>query len=196
MARTASTMADLGMAAPVFSLADVSTGATVSPRQTGRPMLVMFICCHCPFVVHVREELARVGRDYSGKIDIIAISSNDAVTYEADSPENLKKMADELGFTFPVCYDASQDVAKQYTAACTPDFFLFDADHLLAYRGQLDGSRPGNDVAVDGRDLRAAMDALLAGAKPGEVQYPSIGCNIKWKAGQEPEYFASALVKK
>ena len=195
MARTASTMADLGMLALSFSLTDARTGATVSPQLSGKPLLVMFICCHCPFVVHVREELARVGRDYAGKVDIIAISANDAEKYPADSPENLKKMADEFGFPFPVCYDATQDVAKQHTAACTPDFFLFDADHKLAYRGQLDGGRPGNGIAVDGRDLRAAMDALLAGRKPSDVQYPSIGCNIKWRAGQEPQYFAAALVK-
>lgn len=196
MALTASTMMDLGTVAPSFSLTDVRTGTSVSPRLTGKPMLVMFICCHCPFVVHVRKELARLGRDYSGKLNVIAISANDAGKYPADSPENLKKMADDFGFTFPVCYDATQEVAKQYTAACTPDFFLFDAELKLAYRGQLDGSRPSNQVAVDGRDLRAAMDALIAGGKPTDVQYPSVGCNIKWKAGQEPEYFASTLVKK
>jgi peroxiredoxin len=188
-------MAGLGMVAPSFSLTDVRTGTAVSPQQSGKPLLVMFICCHCPFVVHVREELARVGRDYAGKVDMIAVSANDAEKYPADSPENLKKMAEELGFTFPVCYDATQEVAKRYTAACTPDFFLFDSDHKLAYRGQLDSSRPGSGIAVDGRDLRAAADALLAGGKPSDVQYPSIGCNIKWQAGQEPEYFAAALVK-
>jgi peroxiredoxin len=188
-------MAELGMGAPYFSLTDVRTGAAVSPQPSGKPLLVMFLCCHCPFVVHVREELARMGRDYAGKVDMIAISANDAEKYPADSPESLKTMADELGFAFPVCYDATQEVAKHYTAACTPDFFLFDADHKLAYRGQLDGSRPGNGIAVDGRDLRAAMDALLAGAKPADLQYPSIGCNIKWKAGQEPKYFASAPVR-
>jgi thiol-disulfide isomerase/thioredoxin len=189
-------MMGLGTAAPAFSLTDVRTGATVSPRPTGRPLLVIFLCCHCPYVIHVREELARIGRDYSDKVDIIGISANDAERYPADSPENLKKMAAELGFSFPVCYDTTQSVAKQYTAACTPDFFLFDADHKLAYRGQIDGSRPNNGVAVDGHDLRAAVDALLSGAQPSAVQYPSIGCNIKWKAGQEPEYFASALVQK
>jgi peroxiredoxin len=196
MALTASTMMELGTVAPAFTLTDVRIGASVTPQLTGKPMLVMFICCHCPFVVHVREELARLGHDYSSKVDLIAISANDADKYPADSPDNLKKMADDLGFTFPVCHDATQEIAKQYTAACTPDFFLFDADHKLVYRGQLDGSRPSNQVAVDGRDLRAAMDALLAGGKPTDTQYPSVGCNIKWKAGQEPEYFASALVKK
>lgn len=196
MARTASTMLDLGTVAPSFSLPDVRTGQQVSPERTGRPLLVMFICRHCPFVVHVRDELARMGKDYAGKADIIAISSNDAANYPDDSPVNLKQMAEELGFTFPVCYDETQEVAQKYTAACTPDFFLFDKDHKLAYRGQLDGSRPSTSVPVDGRDLRAAIDALLAGKAPSAAQYPSVGCNIKWKAGQQPAYFESALVKK
>ena len=195
MARTASTMLDLGTVAPSFPLPDVRTGQQVTPATTGRPLLIMFICKHCPFVVHVREELARVGKDYAGKVDIIAISSNDAANYPDDSPASLKKMADELGFTFPVCHDETQAVAQNYTAACTPDFFLFDKDHKLAYRGQLDGSRPSNQVPVDGRDLRAAMDSLLAGSAPSATQYPSIGCNIKWKAGKQPVYFESALVK-
>ena len=191
-------MADLGTALPSFSLMDVRTGKMVECPGTmrGRPVLVMFLCRHCPFVVHVREEIARVGRDYLGKVDMLAISSNDAVNYPDDSPEKLKAMAEELGFTFPLCHDETQAVARQFTAACTPDFFLYDAAHKLAYRGQLDGSRPGNGVAVDGRDLRAAADALLSGGQPSATQYPSIGCNIKWKAGAEPEYFTSALVKK
>lgn len=196
MALTASTMMELGTPAPAFTLPDVRTGKLISPERTGRPLLVVFLCRHCPFVVHVREELARLGRDYAGRCDIIAISANDAEHYPDDSPANLKKMAGELGFVFPLCFDDSQEVAKAYTAACTPDFFLFDAEHKLAYRGQLDGSRPSNSVPVDGRDLRAAMDALLAGGRPAETQYPSVGCNIKWKVGQEPAYFASALVKK
>lgn len=182
MALTASTMMDLGTEAPGFALPDVRTGALVSPQRSGRPLLVMFICTHCPYVVHVKHELARVGRDYLGKVDIIAISSNDAVNYPADSPANLKKMAEELDFAFPLCFDETQAVAREYNAACTPDFFLFDGAHRLAYRGQLDGSRKGNDVPVDGRDLRAAMDALLAGKVPSAQQFPSIGCNIKWKA--------------
>jgi peroxiredoxin len=188
-------MLDLGTPAPSFSLPDVRTGQQVTPTNNGRPLLVMFICKHCPFVVHVREELARLGKDYAGKVDIVAISSNDAETYPEDSPASLKKMADELGFNFPLCYDETQEVAQAYTAACTPDFFLFDRDHKLAYRGQLDGSRPSNQVPVDGRDLRAAMDALLAGGTPSATQYPSIGCNIKWKVGKQPAYFESALVK-
>lgn len=191
-------MPELGTPLPSFSLKDVRTGKTVDcPGPTGgRPVLVMFICKHCPFVVHVREELARLGRDYAGKVEIIAISSNDASAQPEDSPENLKKMAEELGFTFPLCYDETQAVAKAFKAACTPEFFLYDASHKLAYRGQLDGSRPGNNIPVDGRDLRAAIDALLAGRRPAETQYPSLGCNIKWKAGMQPEYFESALVKR
>lgn len=181
MALTASTMMDLGTLAPAFAVPDVRSGKVVSPTRSGKPLLVMFICTHCPYVIHVREELARVGRDYLEKADIIAICSNDAVSYPADSPANLKQMSEELGFTFPLCFDETQEVAKQYDAACTPDFFLFDADHKLAYRGQLDASRKGNDIPVTGRDLRAAMDALLAGKMPSSVQLPSIGCNIKWK---------------
>lgn len=194
MSLTNSTMMDLGTVAPSFSLPDVRTGKNISPTSSGKPLLVMFICKHCPFVVHVKEELARLGKDYVSRVDIVAISSNDATTHPDDSPANLKKMAEDLGFVFPLCHDESQDVAKAYTAACTPDFFLFDANHKLAYRGQLDGSRPSNQVPVDGRDLRAAMDALLAGRKPSATQYPSVGCNIKWKV--QPEYFESALVKK
>jgi peroxiredoxin len=175
-------MMELGTEAAPFALPDVRTGTLVSPEQSGRPLLVMFICTHCPYVIHVRHELARVGHDYAGKVDIIAISSNDAANYPADSPANLKKMSEELGFVFPLCHDETQEVARAYDAACTPDFFLFDAAHRLAYRGQLDGSRKGNDVPVDGRDLRAAMDALLAGGTPSAQQFPSIGCNIKWKS--------------
>lgn len=176
-------MADLGTALPSFSLTDVCSGKTVEcpGSMAGRPVLVMFICRHCPFVIHVREEIARLGRDYAGKADIIAISSNDAANYPDDSPARLKLMADELDLKFPLCYDATQEVAKEFTAACTPDFFLYDDSHKLAYRGQLDGSRPGNGLPVDGRDLRAALDALLSGARPSAAQYPSLGCNIKWK---------------
>ena len=181
MALTASTMMELSTEAPAFALPDVRTGSLVSPHRSGRPLLVMFICTHCPYVVHVKHELARVGRDYLGKVDIIAISSNDAVNYPADSPANLKKLAEELEFAFPLCFDETQAVAREYDAACTPDFFLFDGSHRLAYRGQLDGSRKGNSIPVDGRDLRAAMDALLAGKAPSAQQVPSMGCNIKWK---------------
>ncbi|MEO8098160.1 MAG: thioredoxin family protein [Acidobacteriota bacterium] len=195
MSLTASTMMPLGIQVPSFHLPDVRTGKSISPEISGRPLLVIFLCRHCPFVVHVREELARIGGDYKNKVDIIAISSNDAAKYPDDSPQRLKEMAEELGFAFPVCHDESQDVAQAFTAACTPDFFLFDADHRLAYRGQLDGSRPRNDVPVDGRDLRAAMDALVSGDRPAAIQLASVGCNIKWKSGNQPQYFESALVK-
>ena len=198
MSLTASTMIELGSDLPAFSLPDVRTGQTVffPGAATGNPILVMFICRHCPYVVHVKGELARIGRDYAGKVDIAAISSNDAGYVDEDSPEGLKEMAEESGFLFPLFYDESQDVAKSFGAACTPDFFLFDADRRLAYRGQLDSSRPGSKIPVDGSDLRAAMDALLNGESPSEQQRPSTGCNIKWKAGNQPVYYHSALVKK
>ena len=199
MSLTASTMMELGTEIPSFALPDVRTGKIVRvPEHVVKsgPILVMFICRHCPYVIHVQNELARIGRDYAGKLAIIAISSNDAATVAADSPERLKEMAEELGFNFPLCYDETQEVAIGFSAACTPDIFLFDQDRRLAYRGQLDGSRPGNGVPVDGRDLRAAMDALLKGARPAKEQLPSIGCNIKWKPGKQPVYYHSALVKK
>ena len=192
MALTASTMMlALGTAAPDFRLPDVVSGQTISLQTFAgkRALLVMFICRHCPYVVHVREELARLGRDYADKdVGIVAISANDAAAYPDDSPANLAAMARELGFTFPLCYDESQQTAKAYTAACTPDFFLFDAQRRLVYRGQLDSSRPGNGTPVTGRDLRAAMDAVLAGRPVNPKQQPSMGCNIKWKRGHEPSY--------
>jgi len=203
MSLTASTMMELGTEIPSFSLPDVRTGKMVRvPEQCAPgPILVMFICRHCPYVIHVKNELARIGRDYGGKVAMIAISSNDAAYVADDSPEKLREMAEELGFDFPLCYDETQDVATRFTAACTPDIFLFDHDlvnnaHRLAYRGQIDGSRPGNNVAVDGRDLRAAMDALLKGGRPAADQRPATGCNIKWKPGKQPVYYHSALVKK
>ena len=198
MSLTASTMMELGTEIPSFSLPDVRTGKMVRfPEQSSPgPILVMFICRHCPYVIHVRSELARIGRDYAGKVAIVAISSNDAGSVAEDSPERLKAMAEEEGFAFPLCYDETQEVAIRFSAACTPDIFLFDKDRKLAYRGQLDGSRPGNTVPVDGRDLRAAMDALLKGARPASQQQPSTGCNIKWKAGNQPVYYHSALVNK
>ena len=174
MSLTASTMMELGTAIPSFSLTDVRTGKMVRvPEQCAPgPILVMFICRHCPYVIHVKSELARIGRDYAGKVSIVAISSNDAGYVAEDSPGRLKEMAEELGFDFPLCYDETQDVAISFSAACTPDIFLFDKDRRLAYRGQIDGSRPGNTVAVDGRDLRAAMDALLKGARPATNRTP------------------------
>lgn len=191
MARTPSTMLALQTPAPDFQLPDVVSGETISLSTfTGKPaVLVMFICQHCPFVKHVQEELARLGQDYGDQgVGIVAISSNDVAKYPDDSPENLKTMAKHLGFSFPVCYDESQAVAKAYTAACTPDFFLFNGDRKLVYRGQLDDSRPSTNIPVTGQDLRAALDALLGGGEISGDQKPSIGCNIKWKPGNEPDY--------
>ena len=192
MAVTPSTMLALGTEAPDFSLLDVVSGKMVSLSTfAGRTaLLVMFICRHCPYVQHVQEELARIGKDYAGRgAGIVAMSANDAANYPDDAPASLKAMAQQLGFTFPFCHDETQGIAKAYTAACTPDFFLFDAKRRLVYRGQLDDSRPGNGKPVTGRDLRAALDAVLAGRPVNPTQQPSIGCNIKWKPGNDPDYF-------
>jgi peroxiredoxin len=186
-------MLPLGTPAPDFQLPNVVSGETVSLASFAgkKALLVMFICRHCPFVKHVQNELAKLGQDYTEQsIGIIAISANDAANYPDDAPDSLRVMAKELGFTFPLCYDETQETAKAYTAACTPDFFLFDADRHLVYRGQLDNSRPGNNQPVNGRDLRSAIDALLAGQSIATDQTPSIGCNIKWKAGNEPTYYS------
>ncbi len=195
MAATASTMLELGTIAPDFSLPDVVSGDAVSLAsfQDKKALLVMFLCHHCPFVKHIKLELARLGRDYSVKrVGIAAISSNDPDVSADDSPEGLRRMAAEWGFDFPVCYDETQAVAKSYAAACTPDFYLFDQDRKLVYRGQLDDSRPGNGKPVTGADLRAAIDALLAGQPITQDQRPSLGCNIKWKRGNEPAYYPAA----
>ncbi len=178
-------MIDLGTVAPNFELKDVVTGQNRSLKQLAgeHGLLVMFICRHCPFVQHIQEELAKLGRDYANKgLGIVAISSNDADTYPDDAPPSLKQQADQMGFTFPYLFDETQEVAKAYQAVCTPDFFVFDKSLALVYRGQLDDSRPGNDVPVTGRDLRRALDALLAGEPIPAEQRPSLGCNIKWKA--------------
>ncbi|MDH4192722.1 MAG: thioredoxin family protein [Nitrospirota bacterium] len=191
MALKDSTMLPLGTPLPHFELPDVRTSHVISPDIFGgkQAILVMFICRHCPYVVHVQEGLAKLGRDYQGKnVGIVAISSNDVKNYPQDSPPRLKEMAEELGLTFPYCYDESQQVAKAFTAACTPDFFLFDGERKLVYRGQLDDSRPGNGKPVTGLDLRRALDAVLEGKPVPVVQKPSAGCNIKWKTGNEPDY--------
>ena len=189
MAAVESQMLPLGTAAPSFSLPNPD-GEVHSLRDGARAYLVMFICNHCPFVKHVREELARLGRDYGARdVAIYAINSNDVTTHPGDSPEKMKEEAATWGYEFPYLYDEGQDVAKAYRAACTPDFYLFDADRKLVYRGQLDDSRPSNNVPVDGRDLRAALDAVLSGQPVAEGQKPSIGCNIKWRAGNQPDYF-------
>ena len=192
MVRTASTMLELSTPAPDFSLPDVVTGKVVSllTFSADEALLVMFICRHCPFVKHVQHELARLGADYRGRgVGVVAISSNDAAEFPDDAPPSLKAMAVELGVTFPFCYDERQDVAKAFTAACTPDFFVFDRARRLVYRGQLDDSRPGNGKPVTGADLRAALEAVLAGRPVGRDQKPSMGCNIKWTSGNEPAYF-------
>jgi peroxiredoxin len=191
MALTPSTMLALGTVAPDFSLPDVVSGETISLAGMAgkKALLVMFICQHCPYVKHVKEQLATLGKDYQGsELGIVAISANDVASYPADAPEQLKEMAIALGFTFPFCYDETQEVAKAYTAACTPDFFLFDGERKLVYRGQLDDSRPGNGLPVTGKDLRQAIEATLTGQPISPDQKPSIGCNIKWKPGNEPGY--------
>jgi len=185
-------MLALGTEAPDFSL-PAAQGKTVSRADfAGAPaLLVMFLCNHCPYVIHVREVLAELVREYQGRgVAAVGISSNDVKAYPADGFEEMKAFAKESGFSFPYLYDETQQVAKAYRAACTPDLFLFDRDHKLAYRGQLDASRPGNSVPITGADLRAALEAVLGGRKPHPRQKPSMGCNIKWKPGQAPDYFS------
>lgn len=184
-------MLSLGTEAPDFNLPD-TTGKFASKSDfVGKAgLLVMFICNHCPFVKHVRSELAKLGRDYAARgIGMVAISANDVENYPEDSPANMAREASEAGYVFPCLYDEAQAVARAYRAACTPDFFLFDGNHKLVYRGQLDDSRPANGIPVTGRDLRTALDGLLSGKQIPTDQKPSLGCNIKWKAGNEPDYF-------
>ncbi|MBI2611687.1 thioredoxin family protein [Candidatus Gottesmanbacteria bacterium] len=192
MTLTPSTMLPLGTLVPYFRLTDVVTGKIISldDIKGKQALLVMFICRHCPYVKHVAKEIARIGRDYIDKnISIVAISSNDADSYPEDNPESLKEMAKELDLVFPLLYDPTQEVAKAFTAACTPDFFIFDKDEKLVYRGQLDGSRPGNNIPVTGKDLRGAIDDVFNHKSVTSEQKPSTGCNIKWKLGNEPTYF-------
>jgi peroxiredoxin len=193
-----STMLSLGTSAPDFSLPDVATGKTVKLADFSdkQALLVMFVCAHCPYVVHVQPELARLARDYAGKsVGFVAITANDVAQYPQDAPQPSAAMAQQAGWTFPFLYDESQAVAKAYTAACTPDLFLFDAARKLVYRGQLDSSRPGRGPdrpgggVLNGEDVRAAIDAVLTEQPVNPEQKPSIGCNIKWKPGNEPEYF-------
>ncbi len=189
MAAVESEMLELGTTAPEFSLPDPD-GTLHSMGRDARASLVMFICNHCPFVKHVREQLAALGREYGPQgIAIYAINSNDIETHPSDGPMYMKAEAETWGYTFPYLLDEDQSIAKAYKAACTPDFFLFDADLKLVYRGQLDDSRPGNKMPVDGGDLRAALDSVLAGTEVSREQKPSIGCNIKWKPGNAPDYF-------
>ncbi|MEK6237473.1 MAG: thioredoxin family protein [Planctomycetales bacterium] len=192
MVKTPSTMLPLGTAAPDFSLPNPISGTTASLSDFAgsKGLVVMFMCNHCPFVKHIAEELARFGADYQAKgLAVVGISSNDVATHPDDSPEKMKEEAAAQGWTFPYLYDETQAAAQAYRAACTPDFFLFDQNHKLVYRGQLDDSRPDSGIPVTGKDLRAACDAVLAEQSVAEEQKPSIGCNINWKAGAEPAYF-------
>jgi len=191
MVLTPSTMLPLGTKAPDFSLPNIDGGAVSLSDFRGKPaMLVIFMCNHCPYVQHVAAGLAQLARDYQAKgIGVVGISSNYVGTHPADSPEQMVREAEERGYTFPYLYDETQEVAKAYRAACTPDFYVFDKDHKLVYRGQMDDSRPGSGKPVTGADLRAALDAVLAGKPAPKDQKASIGCNIKWKPGNEPDYF-------
>jgi peroxiredoxin len=185
-------MLPLGTTAADFKLPDVVTSKMYALKDFAgkKALLVMFMCQHCPYIQHIKAELTNLGRDYASKdIAMVGISANDAGKYPDDSPPELKKFAKDAGFTFPLLYDESQEVAKTYTAACTPDLFLFNKDRKLTYRGQLDDSRPGNGKPVNGKDLRAAIDAVLSGTPVSQDQRPATGCNIKWKPGNEPDYF-------
>ena len=192
MARTESTMIPLGTELPSFSLPDALGAGTVSSSDFGgRPALVVaFLCNHCPFVKHVRPGVAEFARDYRERgLAFVGIASNDAAAYPQDGPEGMREEAREAGYDFPYLFDETQEVARAFRAACTPEFYLFGPDGRLAYRGQFDGSRPSNDEPVTGQDLRRAADAVLAGRAPDAEQTPSIGCGIKWKPGNEPDYF-------
>ena len=191
MAGVSSTMLELGTAAPDFSLSD-TTGQVVSlaDYKQAPATLVVFMCNHCPYVKHIAHQFAEFAREYQAKnVAVIGINANDVSTHPGDSPEKMAEEAKKIGYTFPYLYDETQEVAKSYRAACTPDFFLFDKGHKLAYRGQFDGSRPGNNVVVTGQDLRMALDAVLQDQPVPAEQKASMGCNIKWKAGNEPDYF-------
>ena len=192
MAQTPSTMLlPLGAKAPSFALEDPAGRAySLAGFEGSAALLVAFICSHCPFVKHVRAGFASLAAEYQERgLAVVAIASNDATAYPQDGPEGMAAEAKEVGYTFPYLFDETQEVAKAYGAACTPDFFLFDRERRLFYRGQMDGSRPGNGVPVTGEDLRKALDAVLEGRPAPEVQRPSLGCNIKWKRGNEPVYF-------
>jgi len=191
MAETPSTMLGIGTQAPDFSLPEPASGNSVSLSDyAGQPLLVVFSCNHCPYVLHILESFTAFANEKQRQgLAVVMISANDVAGYPADGPEKMAALAQSYGFEFPYLYDESQQVAVAYRAACTPDFFLFDGAHQLVYRGQYDGSRPGNQVAVDGSDMRAAVDSLLAGNAINGDQIPSVGCNIKWRDGNEPDYF-------
>ena len=183
MARTPSNMVDLGSIAPKFNLINTVDDKFISSNDcfSKKGTLIMFICNHCPFVIHVIDEIVKISNQYTNEIDFVAISSNDVINYPDDAPELMKKLAFDKSFNFPYLYDENQDIAKAYDAACTPDFFLYNDEKKLIYRGQLDDSRPGNEKSVDGKDLRNALDCLIKNVKNNFPQKPSIGCNIKWK---------------
>lgn len=191
MARTPSTMLELGIKAPDFSLIEPASGTLHHLSDfAGKPLLVIFICNHCPYVIHIARQLALIATVYQQQgIAVVAINSNDVSHYPADAPERMVSVAEEWGFTFPYLFDESQAIAKAYRAACTPDLFLFDVDHKLVYRGQFDSARPGNELPVNGADLTMALDGVLAGEPPLAEQHASLGCNIKWTEGNEPDYF-------
>ncbi|PHS07518.1 MAG: thioredoxin family protein [Blastopirellula sp.] len=193
MVKTASTMLPLGTQAPDFSLINVdSKMVSLSDFAGSKALVVIFMCNHCPFVKHLAGPLARFGQEYQTKgAAVVAISSNDVENYPQDSPEQMVREAEDQGYTFPYLYDEDQAIAKAYKAACTPDFYVFDADQKLVYRGQFDSSRPRNGMDITGEDLRKAVDTVLAGESVPEDQTPSIGCNIKWKPDAEPDYFNS-----
>ena len=191
MAQTPSTMLALGTKAPAFSLPDTDSKlVSLDDFKSFPALLVMFICNHCPFVKHIRAELAKIGAEYQRRgVAIVAIMPNDVANYPDDSPVKMREEVKTAGYTFPYLLDETQDVAKAYRAACTPDFYVFDKNRSLVYRGQLDDSRPKNDVPVTGKELRAALDAVISDNAPASKQMPSIGCNIKWKPGNEPDYY-------
>lgn len=195
MALTPSTMLPLGTPAPDFSLMDTVSGKTVTLASVAgkKALLVLFICNHCPYVKHLKVALAQLGKDYAGKdVAIVGISANDPASHPDDAPDKLAADAEASGYSFPVLFDETQKVAQAYKASCTPDFFVFDASRKLAYRGRFDDSRPGNSKPVTGSDLREALDAVIAGKPATLAQKPSLGCNIKWRAGNEPAYFFNA----
>lgn len=192
MARTPTVQLALGYQAPEFKLTNVVSNSSTTYKDIAgeKATVVMFICNHCPFVVHVLDELIRIGNDYRNKgVGLVAISSNDVANYPDDEPLKMKELAEQKAFPFPYLYDESQEVAKAYTAACTPDFSVFDSNNNCVYRGQLDNSRPGNNEPVDGKDLREVLDRLIEGKTISSDQRPSLGCNIKWKTGNEPDYY-------
>lgn len=191
MSLTPSTMLPLGTVAPDFNLPDTAgKHVSLAGFKDKAALIVIFMCNHCPYVIHIRAGLAQLAKDYAPKnVAVVGINSNDVKNYPADSPAKMKAEAEAAGYTFPYLYDETQAVAKSYRAACTPDIFLFDRGRRLVYRGQFDASRPGNGLPVTGKDLRAALDAVLAGKPISEFQVASMGCNIKWKPGNEPDYF-------